>query len=217
MRAFLFLLVSSLALAGTETESRMTEAEEFHPANIGLDFQWAPIQYTNYSYAPGSPTSRPGNAILASLEWLPLDHYGKLGVGIGAGLFVQANQLLNDGRTASLTGIPLDAHVSYYFDYIENQLLVPFASLGTSLTLLQQSSPNGASISPTQSYQGWEYSFGGEICLNAIDGHSSRSLRRLTGIKRSYVSASYIRSQPISPAGPDLSYSGYRVGFRLEI
>ena len=217
MRAILVLLVGAIALAAPETESKLTEPDESRPANVAVDVRWAPIQFSNYSFAPGSRTIRPGNAVLLSLEWLPFHHYGKAGIGAGAGFFVQPNQDLKDGRTATLSAFPLDIHASYYFDYLENQLIVPYASVGASWVFLQQSSPNGASIPGTQSYQGWEYSFGGEICLTPIDRNSAHSLRRLLGIERTYLTVSYQRSQPLNRGVPDLSYDVYRLGFRVEI
>lgn len=223
MIQMMLLVLSSFAFgAQTDQSSTKFEAEIPRMGSVGLDVQWAPIQFANYTFAPGAPTVRSGNALLLSLEWLPLrsfgQSFGKLGLGAGAGFFTQPNQEAGGNAQASLVALPLEAHFSYHFDYAENQLIVPFASAGTSLTLLRQTSSTGAAIPGTQSYQGWEYSFGGQLCLNRIDPHGARSLRRLLGVENTYILFSFNRSQPIFAAhAPDLSYTVYRLGFRVEI
>lgn len=215
----LIALINPLAFGAPNSQSETKVAEsDTHQASVGFDLQWAPIHYTNYSFAPGAPTARSGNAVMMGIEWLPIQRFGKLGLGVGAGFFVQANQEVGSDQRATLNAIPLDAHLSYHFDYSENQLIVPFASVGPSLTFLRQTSSTGAAIVGTQKYAGWEYSFGGQLCLNRIDPMSSRSFRMLTDVERSYIVFSFNRSQPLyADQSPDLSYSVVRLGFRLEI
>ncbi len=210
--------INSKVMAASQETQQPIGLTASQTMTVGVDVRWAPIQFAQYSYTTGVPTEKNGHAALISLEWLAIERFGKLGLGLGSGFFAQPDQDIGGNRFASLYAIPLETHLSYHFDYWSDQFVVPFATVGTSITFLRQASASGAEISGTQQYQGWEYSFGGQLCLNAIDRHGAKSFNKNFGVNNTYLIFQYSRSQPLFlTRAPDLSYQVYQLGFRLEI
>lgn len=216
---FTIAVTASLGFA-TETTQSETKVELPRESlfSVGLDVKYAPIRYSRYEMAPGSAITQAGVAGMVRLEWLPIQKYGKLGIGGETGFFGIANQTVDQNRFATVYTLPIGAQLSYHFDFIEDQIIVPFVSIGTSVTYLKQQSSTGAAIANTLSYQGWEYTFGAQLCMNKLDTHGAKSFKKNYGIDNTYIVFDYTRSQPLYLSqAPNLSYEVYRVGFRLEI
>src|SRR3989338_2804592 len=208
----------SLVTHAAPTQAESTETIERHPITVGFELKYAPLRFDRYHLAPEKPAHENGNATLIALEWLLVQNLGKVGLGIETGFFAASHQRIDEHRIAHLYAIPAHARLSYHFDYFSDQLLVPFASVGGGLTLLRQVSSTGANIAGTQMYQGWEYTLGGQLCLNKIDPHGSKSMNRNFGINNTYLLFEFTQNQPLQ-AGQKavLSYQVYRFGLRLEI
>lgn len=212
-------VVSWFAMATEHTASQITvDSGPSHLTSVGLDVKYAPIHYSQYEMAPGSALGKSGHAAIIALEWLPIQVYGKMGIGVETGFFGIANQWVDSDRLATVYTLPIGARLNYHFDYTENQILVPYLSLGASITLVRQQSSTGADLSETLSYRGWEYSFGAQLCVNKIDPHGAKSFRRALGVDNTYLTFDYTRNQPLYlDRLPRLSYEVFRLGFRLEI
>lgn len=207
-----------VTLAAPPAQLESTQTIEQHPITVGLELKYAPLRFDRYHLAPEKPAQENGNAALIAVEWLLVQKLGKVGLGLETGFFAASHQRIDEHRIAHLYAIPALARLSYHFDYFSNQLLVPFASVGAGLTFLRQVSSTGANIAQTQTYQGWEYTIGGQLCLNSIDPYGSRAINRNLGINNTYLLFEFTQNQP-AQAGQMavLSYQVYRFGLRLEI
>lgn len=215
------------AAVTTPPTSSAIEVESLFESDINtaIEIQYGSVSYPNYYFAEGEKATGTGNFIHSTLEWLPITRLGKLGFGVGYGLFFQSLSLQmadesgkRTERYATLFTVPIEAFVSYRLDYLRNQILVPFAKVGTNLTLVKQNSKSGLEKEGTQTYYGLDYGGGVEICLNKIDSQALRELDRLAGINNAYLVLEYLKSQFLSnPRQPDLTHAEYRVGLRMEL
>ena len=219
----LALLLTVPAVAAEPPPDAMTSAirlpREESPMNVGLDIQYSPVRYENYTFRNGVRTSNPGHGAYVNIEWLPFeDTYGKFGFGLGLGMTVHTNVQVAPSSYATLYAVPAAATLSYRFDYIKGQFLVPFVNGGAGTTLVRQGSRTGGAEPGTQLYHGYEYGGGLELCLNGIDPQSARVLDSEIGINYTYLTAEYVRSQPLGAARtPDLSREEFRFGLRFEL
>ncbi len=215
---FFWLLASfGTATAVPQDEAAKVQTSYFpeSPQQFGFDLFYVPIHYPKYSWVNNEAREENGNAVHLGLEWMPFDTtYGKIGFGLGTGLHVIKN--VNFGGTnATLTVVPVQTFVSYRFDYVKKQIVVPFLKVGTELALAKQ---KGIEKDGYQTYYGWEYSGGLEFCLNSIDQRSARSLDRSLGINATYLIFEYAKSAQLGARRePDLSHDELRFGLRFEI
>lgn len=178
------------------------------PLQFGLDIKYLPAQFPELSGARGK-----GGAL--ALEWIPFGEYrhymGKPAIGVSvAGSYI-ANFLPNTPY-GKLTVYPLTAYFAYRLDFIDNQIFVPFGKVGRSVSLLSRPL-NGA-----YQYDSWDYSLGGEICLNAIDSRSARQLDASTGINNTYLVVEWIKSVGNrGTAQPNLARNEWQIGLRFEM
>lgn len=217
----LFAVLSGAAAIAADRSPALLESEvelDSRPLiSAALDLQYAPVQYKNYDWSGGRQTGKNGHGIHMAVEMLPFeDTYGKVGFGLGTGFYAIANARF-DNRLATLAAIPFEGFVSYRFDYLDDQTLVPFVKLGMNATLARQRGFGEGK--GWQTYYGWDMSGGLQLCLNRIDPISVRGLRRSTGIDNSYLTVEYLRSRPVGrgDARPNLSREELRAGFRFEM
>lgn len=185
------------------------------PLSAALDIQYVPIQYPNFEWSSGQ-SNQSGHALRLSSEWLPLPRaYGKLGVGIGAGIG-QVNYAYTAQHFFALRTFPIDLFLGYRFDYLENQILVPFAKVGINCTLSHQ---RGDGAAPgTATYWGANYALGGELALSAIDKHTARTMDNRYGINAVYFVFEYYKSSFLGRSkAPNLAHNELRFGLRFEM
>lgn len=122
------------------------------PLEFGLDIQYASVKYPNYLFGPGVGAPDSGTAIFVAFEWFALKNPGKLGIGLEVGAFVLPNEQVvpapangsGYNEVATLYTFPVNAMVSYRFDYMDNneQILVPFVKAGPGVAVSSQRSPS---------------------------------------------------------------------------
>lgn len=185
--------------------------------SAGLDLQYVPIQYSKYDWSGGLKTGKNGHGVHLAVEMIPFeDTYGKVGFGLGTGFYAIANARI-ENRSSTLTSIPLELFMSYRFDYVEDQIVVPFVKLGANATLSRQR--GFGATGAWRTYRGWDIAGGLELCMNRIDPISMRGLRRDLGVDNSYLLVEYLRSRPLGDLEnrPNLSHEELRLGFRFEM
>ncbi len=236
-------LVSFSAFAAKESTTE-TEKKKFNasPLEFGLDLQYYAPVYKNYVYAvdqtTGSQglTNATGKAAQLSLEWLPFGNkIGKLGIGVGTGFAaitetsIQQNSPVTTTdpdtnvttttiskveRPVNLYVVPTQAFLSYRLDYFENQVLVPFAKVGASANWIRQTVDGGESYNMAY---GFDYAFGGEFCLNAIEAKAGREFDSRFGVNGTYLLFEYLVSDQLNKTSPvNLAYNAFRFGLRFE-
>ena len=217
----LVLLVAESAAA---TEPRVSSYLE-SPRNFGLDLMYSPLKYPNYDYSLNdSPiyVAGGGNSGGLTLEYLAIQSLGKLGIGIGAGFFVLSDVNVGKDATgadilATLYTYPLQAYLSYRFDYFKNQVLVPYVRFGGEMTPTRQGSKTGGDKAGTQVYYGTNLAAGLELLLNVLEPSSAVNLDRSTGINGTYLIVEYEMGRAINPSNvADLSHNAIRAGLRFE-
>lgn len=179
------------------------------PLNFGLDLKYVPLQYPKVSSAEG-------HGVQIALEWLPIGMYkhyaGKPVIGASVGYGRIRDLKTAPGGRVSLNSIPVSAYVGYRLDFFDNQILVPFGKIART-RIHESRNPGGGSR-----YESWDYSLGGEICLNAIDPVSARRLDSSTGINNTYLVVEWTRSVPLDGrVQNDLSRDEWQIGLRFEM
>ncbi|MBI4402746.1 MAG: hypothetical protein HY537_01215 [Deltaproteobacteria bacterium] len=188
------------------------------PLTWGLDVQYGHGYYRQYAFTSKDPAIPGGHAGHISFEWLPYTERGKLGLGVGLGLFSMGNVALSDGKWASLYTFPLEMFVSYRLDYIKNQIIVPFVKAGVEVTWAKQNSKTGHEIPGVLTYYGGNYSLGGELCLNKIEWSTVKQLDSNMGVNNIYITFEFLKSMPLGFGGVEaLSHEEYRLGLRFEL
>jgi len=82
------------------------------PLAVGLDLQFLPTRFPNYSYAPGIQTNRMGMGARLGIEYLPLEgKYGKGGIGAGLG-FTRTSKVSVNGQASWLETVPVDVYAT---------------------------------------------------------------------------------------------------------
>ncbi|MBI1859998.1 MAG: hypothetical protein HYR96_03650 [Deltaproteobacteria bacterium] len=140
-----------------------------------------PIAAFDLRYAPAQNAN--GFAATAALEWIPISRYGKLGIGAEIGYLSIPSKDYE---------IPLNARLSYRFDYAPNQFVVPYVAsthhIFSPRTAATQSAPAGVRY-PLRSTMA--QTVGIQFRLNNIDGHGGRSLGRALGVQSVYLSSEF--------------------------
>lgn len=208
-----------LAVAAQGDASLETRVKNYEtPRNFGLDLQYSQLRYSRYYFNDDTTMEGFGNAGHLAFEWLPVQRYGKLGLGAGVGFFRSGTAALANDVEAVAYAIPFELFATYRFDYIDNQILVPYIKGGVELTSIKQTASDGDQSRPWKIYSGLEYGFGVQLCLNALEPSSAKKLDRSTGINSTYLVAEYLRSQPFqAEREPDLTHQQWRFGLRFEM
>jgi hypothetical protein len=220
-----------MAFADSSKEERIRKERESlekaaikheSPREFGLDLSYAPRKFTNYNYVPTVTSDKIGYAATVRVEWLPYQEYGKVGVGGGLGFSVHPNTIVvpatgsTEAQLATLYTAPIEIGVSYRGDFIRNQILVPFITLGGSLTLIKQNSAFGYSRAGLQQFKGLEYGGGIEFNLNPLEPSAARTLDQSMGINSTMLVAEYHVVSPLGTQTYDLSRKEWRLGMRFE-
>lgn len=192
------------------------------PLNFGFDLSYAPRKFSNYQYIPGLVSDKVGYAVSMRFEWLAYQGYGKVGLGLGTGFSVHPNVTIVPASTgieeqvATLYTIPIEAALSVRADFVRNQIVVPYGTVGVSVTLLKQSSSFGYSRSGLQNFKGLEFGAGLQLNLNPLEKSAARSLDQSIGINNSQLFAEYHVVNPMGTNVYDLSRKEWRFGIRFE-
>jgi hypothetical protein len=202
--------------AGKRAKAK-TRGYQESPLNFGLDLIYSPVAYTRYVMQPGINATQASNSIQFAFEYLLIKDMGKVGLGINTGFSFLTNFQLAAQQWASLYVFPVQLYGAYRFDYVKNQILVPFIKLGADTSFTLQNSATGGDIPGYQTYYGLDYGFGFEICINAIDRGAARDLDYSIGINNTYVVVEVMQSTPLSSGNPNLGHTEYRFGLRFEM
>lgn len=230
--SFLLLSLPGTLLADkAETEDRIRKERESlekavarheSPLEFGLDLSYSSRKFTKYNYAPSVTSDKVGYAAGIRLEWLPYQQYGKIGLGIGSGFSAHPNVIVvpangsTEAQLATLYTIPIEFAASYRAEFIKNQILVPYGTLGMSVTLIKQNSAFGYARSGLQTFKGLEFGGGLELNLNVFESSAARALDHATGINATILFAEYHAVSPLGTAVYDLSRNEWRFGMRFE-
>ncbi|MCB0417837.1 MAG: hypothetical protein KDD39_09315 [Bdellovibrionales bacterium] len=214
------------------------EAAEAQPSRFGLSLGYGAPTYTNYTYAgSGAGINGRGHAAQARVEWMPLRlPVGTFSIGLGVGFAVSprtvtlaksaptAEELRKDSgiesvdRSNVLVSIPVETYLTYRAELLENQLVVPFARIGPSITFVRQASNSGAPERAGKFF-GLEYAAGIQVLLNGIDSGAAKSLRINAGLQQTYLTVEYARKAELGVKNPDnfdLRGDVIRAGLRFQ-
>lgn len=175
------------------------------PLSFGLDLKYRPVQFPGLTAATGQ-----GGQL--ALEYLPAAPYkmyvGKPAIGLSAGF----GKISNIGAGVSFTTLPVSAYLAYRLDFLDNQILVPFGKIARGITLEHRSNGNNSR------YQSWEYSLGGELCLNSLDKRSAKNLDMDVGINNTYLIVEWMKSTAVDGYVQDkLAHEEWQIGLRFEM
>jgi hypothetical protein len=219
-----FLLLNvSVAVAEDEIEEVVTNTYEPTPLNFGLDLSFASGKYDDYKFSNGTGVGERSKGVNIALEWIPTIYYGKPVIGVSITPGVSANtQVGVNGSGApiytSLNVLPVGAYLGYRFDYFVNQVVVPFAKVGTSVLFASETSKTGSARGGSTTGWNFDYSLGAELNLSAIDRPTQRTMDNKFGINTTYLILEYFSSRSLKGgAYPNLSRNEWRLGLRFEI
>lgn len=224
MRPFIYLfgilvLLSFGARAEWLDSDGYSDSEPLESPLFGaLELQYAPIRYPNYTWVDDVRSSKGGQGVRAALEWIifPAD-YGKLGLGTGFSFQRIENVALGADRTATLTLYPVEAYLTYRFDYVPDQVLVPFVKGGARYTFVQQASSTGGGREGTAGHASWDYGAGLQLCLDVFDANSAQVFDKSSGVNATFAVFEYLRSRPMNQRTvTSLDHEELRAGLRFE-
>lgn len=207
--------LSQSATGGSQQEKYVYES----PLRVGLDIQAYKVKYNDYFWSPTSKVEKEGTGFNLGLEWIPVvSVVGKLALSGGIGFATVSDAQVSVTSQATLYVVPLYGGITYRADFFKNQVLVPFVSGGLDFGFSTQGSKTGATQSGVRTYEGYYYSGGVELCLNAFDPLSGRELDSRVGINGVYLVALYTESEPLNrKESVNLSHKEFRLGVRFEI
>lgn len=219
--ALAFLPFAGQAFAEDEFAGANAVTAEIEPyqrvyptVSAGLDIQYSPIAFPNYQWSDGHLDPKSGHGVRIALEWLAISEtYGKLGFGVGVGLYDISKVRLQNGALGELQALPIEPAVSYRFDYVRSQILVPFVKIGPEITVLKDKTLPGKTV-----YYGLNYTVGLQLCLDRIDKSAYNGLNHTYGVRHSYLVGEYVKNTFLGrDQGPDLTRDEWRVGLRFEL
>ena len=199
---------------GERKKRRRRAADYASPLVGGFDLQFGFPLFGSYVIEGlGSPLSSSSTAIRVAFEWIPLDTIGKLGIGASVGYFGTSGFSIGPTATVDVYGIPLEAFVTYRFDYWSHQALVPYVTGGfqytTSSTVANNTNFTGAA--------GYFFGLGLAISLRPFNRSDATRLDYTYGINDTYLVVEYTMVTMLDRAtAPDLSVSALRGGLRFE-
>jgi len=210
-----FVGVSFAAPTSSQREKYVYES----PLDFGLDLQAYRVKYKNYSWAPNTTLDKEGLGFNLGLEWIPVvSVVGKIGLSGGLGFASVADASVSSSSQATLYVVPIYFGLTYRADLFKNQVVVPFVSAGLDFGFSTQASKTGSTQSGVRTYDGYYYSGGVELCLNAFDPSSGRELDSRIGINGVYLVILYTQSEPFNTNETvNLSHKEFRLGVRFEI
>ncbi|MEZ4751016.1 MAG: outer membrane beta-barrel protein [Bdellovibrionota bacterium] len=228
---FWMLLAPALVCLG------VGQAAERTVSRFGLSVGYGAPNYSSYSYAGGASISGRGHAAQARIEWMPLRlPVGTFSIGLGVGFAVSprtvtvarsaptAEELRKDSgieavdRSNVLVSIPVETYLTYRAELIDDQIVVPFARVGPSVTFVRQASNSGAPERAGKFF-GLEYAAGLQILLNGIDSAAAKTLRINAGLQQTYLTVEYARKADLGVKNPDafdLRGDVIRAGLRFQ-
>lgn len=217
-----FIILAFVSYGSTFAAPSSTQREKYvyeSPLDVGLDLQVYRIKYKNYSWAPNTTLDKEGVGFNLGLEWIPVvSVVGKVALSGGLGFASVTDAPVSSGSQATLYVVPVYLGLTYRADFFKNQVVVPFVSSGLDFGFSTQSSKTGATQSGVRTYDGYYYSGGVELCLNAFDPSSGRELDSRVGINGVYLVILYTQSEPFnSNETVNLSHKEFRLGVRFEI
>lgn len=214
----IWVFLSNLSLAASDGKQQETYIYE-SPLKVGLDLQAYKVNYKNYNWSSITKLDKDGYGFNLGLEWIPIvSVVGKVALSGGIGYASVVDAPVNGSSQATLYVIPMYTGVTYRADFFKNQVIVPFVSAGLDLGFSTQASKTGATQNGVRLYEGYYYSGGVELCLNAFDPASGRELDSRVGINGVYLVALYTQSEPLSSSETvNLSHKEFRLGLRFEI
>ena len=212
--------ITGRAVAEAELTGRAERVIYDSPLAFGLDLQYASITYPNYLWSGEHAMEKQGHGLRFALEWLPFGeiNVGKLGIGIGAGLNQVKGVSYGTEQKASLTTVPLEAFLSYRFDYLRQQFFVPFVKAGPGLTFARPQTEYGPGRDAWYTYTGLSWAAGAELCLSPLEKRSARLLDQNFGINDTYIVFEYQKTVALGARREiDLAHQEFRLGLRFEM
>ncbi len=198
--------------ASTSEETFPNGSGFVSPLAVGMDLQFLPTRFPNYSYAPGMQTNRMGMGARLGLEYLPLEgKYGKGGIGAGVG-FTRTSKVSVNGNGSWLETIPVDVYATYRFDYLDDQWFVPFVKAGFERHFARQ-----LAAPEMTRYNGRNLGFGVAFLLDRLDSSSATQLDASTGINNTYLTFEYLISSQSGGSQINLARDEIRMGLRFEM
>lgn len=215
-RTWLFL-VALFSLPALAAPSQLEDSAKAYtpPSRPGaaVEFNYFMPVFGSYGATADIERRKPGMGFRLGFDWMPLvGRAGKLGLGLGIGY--GKTQPAGEGLTRMpfLEAYPLDADLVYRFDYVDNQLLVPFVRAGANVTYLFEEFRPGL-----QRFTGYYYGGGLALCLDFLDAVSAELLNTSTGIDNTYLLVQYRRVENFTPGqGPQLQRDEFSASFRME-
>ncbi len=188
------------------------------PRHFGLDLQFAPVRYPNLALdSVGTIGGNLGNGARLNFEWMFFQLAGKAALGIGLHFSAIPAAVNAGGETIVINALGGEVGLTYRADFIDHQILVPFARFGIDVDYVVQSRENGSTASQG-TYQGTLYGGGLELCLFFLERRNARLLDRKFGINETFIVFEYLKTANAKTGNaPDLSHDEFRIGLRFEI
>ncbi len=189
----------------------------FSPMHFGLDIQYSPTKYKELALdSTGTKSDKVAQSGHLTFEWIFFKDLGKFGLGFGFGVSVLSGVQVNPTTTSDIYVYPLELSISYRFDYVRHQILVPYVRAGGDLTIVPFKDADATGFKPGGTYKGVDLAVGLELGLYFIAKHDTNLLDRAYGINDTYIVVEYLKSTRSGSDGPNLARDEIRIGMRFE-
>jgi hypothetical protein len=195
-----------------------TLSDEDKPKNIR---QFSDLRYGKITFSSGALNTVFTDSNHQILYWdTGYSFRDVVGASIGLGLVHEKGYLVDSTGSSSsdedlLNVLPLNASLLVRGDFFNEQILVPYASVGYDYWLWQEKSGDadlGTDKSVSGGKHGWHYAVGGQFLLDPFDKVSASLMEVKRGIRDTYLSFEY-RTQEFSGEGLSFDSDSYTLGF----
>lgn len=183
----------------------------------GFEVQYGSTALPEYRLQNGANVSGRGHTLKVGLEFFAFKSLGKLAFGLGSGLIRQPNVEVQADTYATIEALPAEVSVSYRFDFIRGQLLVPFAKVSAASIWSRETSQTGGARPDSNRDNYWTWSAGLQLNLSRIEERAALTMDKTYGINDTYLIISYHKTQPLQGGSRQFSGDALSAGLRFEI
>ncbi len=176
-----------------------------------------PISYEDF-YGPNG-----SYMILAHVDYSLFNTLGELALYLEAGFFMDRGRTLIEsdtgdyipsGEDLTMYLVPINAGLTYYFNYLENQILVPFIEGGGGYWLYDEKKERDGSTSGGK--YGYFYGAGIKFLMDILEPSAAISMKVDYGIEHTYLILGYRFYTIDKPRGFDFSDDSWFLGLSFS-
>lgn len=193
------------------------QLQEESPLDYAFELDYSATEYPRYVVQGDQLVEGKNSALHLSFERIFSDQWGKWGMGLTAGYYSNRGIVVTGTQdTVDVVIFPVGLFLTYRFDYMKDQLFVPYAKVGAAVSFVKQSSNSGYGQPEKKAYS-WDYAVGLSLCLNRMEPSYATRIDHSIGLNNTYFSVEMVQGTALATSAPNTSFTAYRFGLRFEL